>query len=489
MRGRARGHGLILNQPSHLEKIQFRLWRRYHLIVDELFVPLPTRGKSSALEDRIRQAIESERLAPGTKLPPSRSFAQALGVSRNVVISAYARLEAQGLVQARQGSETRVKEIPARVKASSQRKERSSPRFDFRFASVSQDERTQEHWISRIRHHAQRSLRRYSDPQGLGELREEVALFLARYRGIKVHPDQILLVSGSQQAIDLVGRSLVQPGDDVWVESPAYQGASAAMQLSHLKVQEAPLDEMGISIQALKAGKAGKLLFCTPSHQIPTGRLMSQERRFDLLKWARRMRVLILEDDYDGLPYYGSASEVPSLYSMSASGQVLHVGTFSLLLFPGIRIGYVCGSPEQIQTLTRARWLAGRHNPELQQAALCDLMKSGEFYQHLSRRRRELVKKRAALLEKIQALFSSRAQVLGEHAGTFITLQLKLRAPRARMRALAEDPELGVSEVPGAAGAAARPKCLHLELCYSGMTIPQLEEGITRIFQHVDKTR
>lgn len=452
--------------------------------MEDLYVPLPQRGKASTLVDRIQRAIQSGRLPAGARLPPSRSLAQELGVSRNVVLTAYARLEAEGLIEARQGAETKVLGVPSQSKATSKNKERSIPRFDFRFASVSQDERTQEHWISRIRHHAQRSLRRYSDPQGLGELREAVAAFLLRHRGIKVHPDQILLVSGSQQAIDLVCRSFTRPGDQAWVESPAYHGASAAMRLSHLTVHEAAVDEMGLSLGGFESADPGRLLFCTPSHQIPTGVVMSRERRLRLLEWARKHGVLILEDDYDGLPYYGPSPEIPSLYSLARPGQVLHVGTFSLLLFPGIRIGYVCGSPKQIETLTQARWLAGRHNPELQQAALCDLMKNAQFEHHLKRRRRSLLKKRAALLERIQSLFLSRAEVVGAQAGTFIVLKLRSRAPRALMKELARDAQLGVNEIPNTVGGSTRRKVLSLELCYSGLTVQQIENGVARIFRH-----
>lgn len=467
------------------KKIQFISVARYHFFMEELYQPLPRRGKAAALVERIRRAIETQRLSAGTQLPSSRSLADALEVSRNVVLTAYAQLEAQGLVDGRQGAGTIVKGKPTRAKASSRAKAKTTPRYDFRFASVSQDNRTQDHWISRIRHHAQRSLRRYAEPQGLGELREEVSAFLARYRGIKVHPDQILLVSGSQQAIDLVCRSFAKPGNPVWVESPAYQGAQAAMGLSHLKVHHAPVDHQGISVDALNRGKGGQILFCTPSHQIPTGALMSLERRKQLLAWASKQRCLILEDDYDGLPYYGTSKELPSLYAIAKPGRVLHVGTFSLLLFPGIRIGYVCGTIEQIQTLTESRWLAGRHNPELQQAALSDLMKSAQFDQHLARRRRTLVAKRAALLNKIELLFSDRAQVSGDHAGTFLTLKLRCRAPRALLRALTQDLELGVQEVPGIQGSAARRGSVTLELCYSGLTIPQIRAGVARIHGHL----
>lgn len=452
--------------------------------MDDLYRPLPQRGKASALVERIRESIHTHRLAPGTNLPASRSFAQELGVSRNVVLSAYAKLEAQGLVQGCPGAGTVVKGVSKRSKVRARVDDEATPRFDFQFASVSQDERTQEHWIARIRHHAQRSLRRYAAPQGLGTLREEVAVFLARYRDIHVHPDQILLVSGSQQAIDLVCRSFAAPADSVWVESPAYRGAAAVMGLCHLKVQHAQVDEQGLSVSALRSGKPGKILFCTPSHQIPTGRLMSQNRREALLAWAEKHRCLILEDDYDGLPYYGKSKELSSLYSMATPGRVLHVGTFSLLLFPGIRIGYVCGTPEQIDTLTRSCWLAGRHSPELQQAALCDLMKSARFDQHLARRRRTLVGKRSALLASIQSKFSDRARVWGDHAGTFLTLDLACRAPRALMRALGQDRELGVQELPRSDQGSVRQSGLKLELCYSGLTVSQIEAGVRRIHRH-----
>lgn len=435
--------------------------------------------------ERLVRAIETQRLVTGAHLPPSRSYARELGVSRNVVLSAYAQLEARGLVKGRQGAATVVRCSRPPAKARSGVQERPTPRFDFRFASVSQDERTQDHWIARVRHHAQRSLRRYADPQGLADLREQVAVFLARYRAIHVHPDHILLVSGSQQAIDLICRSFAEPGDLAWVESPAYQGAGAVMRLCRLKVKEARVDAQGLSVQELKRSRPGSLLFCTPSHQIPTGHLMSQQRREQLLTWANAQGVLILEDDYDGLPYYGKEQELTSLYAMAKPGRVLHVGTFSLLLFPGIRIGYVCASPEQIRTLTKSRWLAGRHNPELQQAALSDLMKSAQFDHHLARRRRALVAKRAALIAKIQACFGERALISGAHAGTFLVLQLRCRAPRALMKRLQNDPELGLEEIPKAGPDGARRRCLWLELCYSGLTVQQLQAGVERISGHL----
>lgn len=476
------------------EKIQFDLPKGYHLFVDQLWRPLPERAKSEALFQRIREAVLGGQLEAGVCLPSSRSLAKALGVSRNVVLRAYARLESQDLVEARQGSATRVRALSRALQektpAQSEATRTPRPRFDFRFARAARDEKTQELWISRVRHHAARSLNRYSAPQGHTGLREQLARFLARYRNLQVSPEQILLLSGSQQALDLICRCYSRPGDRAFIETPAYRGAEQAMKLSHLRVEKIPVDAQGLEVEQLmrrhrNCRQSSTLLFCTPSHQIPTAIVLSPDKRRALLAWARKRKGLIIEDDYDGLPYYLSEPAEPqALYSMDQGSRVFYVGSFSLLLFPGIRIGYVCASKEQIQRLTHARWISNRQNPELQQAALFDLMQSGAFDLHMRRRRQRLVRKRKILIETLSSYFGHAVEIQGDHAGTFCVAIFRCRAPRRALRSMQEDRALGIRVVPGSERSLARQR-LRLELCYAALSPYQLRAGVERIAGHL----
>ena len=497
--------------PSLFFRDRSNFYRVYgtNSFVDALWRPLPTTGKGDALYRRIRDAIVSGELSAGTQLPATRVLAKALQVSRNVIHHAYARLSFESHIVSRPGAGTFVAKPQATeqtnaVRPTSAKAEKSSAprmaatldsrspklsretprRYDFAFARVEQDPKTHEHWLRTLQKHAKRSSGRYSSSQGLFELREHIAAFLWRYRGVRVSPAEILLVSGSQQAIDLCARSFAEPGDIALVESPGYHGAQLAFEFARLHVKNVPVDEKGLLSASLpdqsSENQSTRLLFCTPTHQIPLGGVLPLSRRRELLDWANRHSVIVLEDDFDGLPYYASVPhEPPSLYKLSGGQGVVYTGTFSLLLFPGIRLGYLCARADIIEKLTVARWICDRHNPELLQAALCDFMGQPRFHEHLQRRRLQLEARRQTLIEALTLHFEDTVQISGSDAGTFLVAKIVHSQVQQFRNHLENDPELRIGWIASKA-IAARPS-LVLELCYAALTPRQIKAGVARI--------
>jgi GntR family transcriptional regulator/MocR family aminotransferase len=379
---------------------------------------------------KLRAAIEQGSFAPGARLPPSREQARLLGVSRNTVLWAMERLQAEGYVVARVGAGSHValdlaalqrtknlsaRPRPARAGAPSLLLSRRGqgiadtalkwqlplqPAAPCRIGAPEVASFPFALWdrLSRQTNTTQRrALAEYLDPAGVPALREAIAQWLWVSRGIHCAPAQVLVCSGSQQALDLTGRLLLDPGDEVLVEDPGYPGIRACLASHGAQVRPVPLDNDGLQIsEGAERWPHARLVVVTPTHQFPTGTPMGLKRRIELLQWAEACNGWIVEDDYDGEFQYGM-HRVPALTSLPQSERVLYVGTFSKTLHPGLRLGFIVLPHALTAAFAGARALTDRHAPGDTQDVLARFIAEGHLLRHL-RRMRELYPHRQQVL-------------------------------------------------------------------------------------------
>lgn len=411
--------------------------------------------------ESIRKAILSGHMGPGTRLPSSRALANEAGVSRNSVLAAYDQLMAEGYLSSQRGSGTFVSsELPdvilstpgndeggkrqkvsvpplsnfgRRVKKASvmslspEMSGRGGLRYDFRYGLPAVQEFPHEAWrkiiVRRMRSASLMSMQ-YAPPEGYAPLREALADHLRRYRAVACSPEQILVVGGSQQALDLTTRLLLNPNDHVLIEDPNYLGARHTFLSAGTRLIPASVGAEGIDISAMgKSAEKARLAYVTPSHQFPTGTVMSLARRLSLLEWAERTDAHILEDDYDSEFRY-EGRPIESIQGLDRSGRVIYMGTFSKVMFPALRVGYLVLPEPLVETFKAAKWLADRHTPTLEQEALTDFIVEGHFERHLRRSRERNAARRVALLEALSNQLGDRVEIRGANAGVHLLVRL-----------------------------------------------------------------
>lgn len=377
---------------------------------------------------QVRTAILAGQIAPGTRLPATRALAASLGVSRNTIISAFEQLLAEGYLQGRVGDGTYVSralpEDTLLVKTEQPRQPETAPRqrrlsqrgttlaatpvtvtrtdgapAAFRPGLPALDSFPDAVWgrllNSRWRSRTS-SLLGYGQPAGYEPLREAIASYLRAARGVRCEAAQVLVVAGSQQALDLVARVLLDPGDAVLIENPGYLGARGALGAAGARLVPVPVDGHGLDVAAGAALGPARMAVVTPSHQFPLGVTMSLARRLALLEWAEQNDAWVLEDDYDS-EYRYAGRPLAALQGLDTSGRVLYTGTFSKVLFPGLRLGYLVAPPDLVSAFVAARALIDRQSPTLDQAVLADFISEGHFARHI-RRMRALYAQRQELL-------------------------------------------------------------------------------------------
>lgn len=400
-------------------------------------VSLALTGLSGPLQDqlyrRIAGAIADGSLAPGEKLPSTRTLAGELGIARGTVAAAYARLAGEGYLLARGPAGTVVAPTlraasgapPCPTAAAPAERPPPAP-LPFQMGLPALDLFPRTLW-ARLTARAARRLAGgalgYPDPAGLLALREAIAAYLAVSRGVVCRPAQILVTGGYQSALDLVARLLLRPGDAVWFEEPGYFHARQALAASGARLVPVPVDREGMAIElAAERAPEARLAVVTPTHQSPLGVTLSLPRRQALLAWASASSAWILEDDYDGeLHYVGR--KPPALKSLDAADRVLYAGSFSKTLFPGLRLGYLV-IPDSLVADTTALLRLVRHGePILGQAAVADFMAVGHFARHLKRMRGLYAARRKTLAEAIANAFRNEARIASAPGGMHLLMR------------------------------------------------------------------
>ncbi len=400
--------------------------------------------------DRWRSGILGGRFRRGERIPSTRSFADTFGVSRVTVTAAYDQLLAEGYFETRIGSGTFVsQELPddalrpmrvARPAARPGRRIRLSAyasrldrirqlppaRHQLNLSNVSPDLSRFPFplWRRLISRHLKQTRPDIFDhrasPTGHDALRDAIVSYIGRARAVRCEPDQVIVVNGSQQALDLCARLLLDPGDEAAVEEPGYPGAKQLFLAHGAKLRALPVTDSGIAIDGVSA--LTKLVHMTPSHQFPTGVSMSLARRLEWIEWARTHGAVLLEDDYDS-EYRYSGPPLPAMHSLADGAGIIYIGTFSNVMFRGLRIGYLVVPKELIEPFRIAKWMADRHSPLVEQAALADFLHDGHLERHIRRMRRLYKRRRDVLLEALDRHFGRRATVRGDAAGLHMTVR------------------------------------------------------------------
>ena len=418
----------------------------------------------------LRQAILAGTLHPGDRLPSTRDLAEQLGVSRTIVLLAYDQLLAEGFITGRGGSGTYVSRQLSAKPSQSSRKSATlrlsrfgaaasaaieavdSPhpavpaalRYDFAYGRSDLDTFPFAVWSRLLLRQARKaSVRHFDYGPALGSiaLREAVCAHLRRSRAVVCEPSDIIIVNGSQQALDLVMRVLVEPGDRVAIENPHYNCTREALRAAGARLRPVPVDRQGLNPAHLP--NDARLAFVTPSHQFPTGAILPLERRLALLKWARRRNAVIVEDDYDGEFHY-EGRPLESLQGLDTDGRIVYIGTFSRTVFPALRIGYLIAPRLLFPAFAAAKWLNDLHSPTLEQQTLAEFIASGMYERHLRRLRRRNTARRRVLLESIQKYLGNRVEVTGEGAGAQIVLWPRRRVSEQAVIARAASLGVGV---------------------------------------------
>jgi GntR family transcriptional regulator/MocR family aminotransferase len=284
----------------------------------------------------------------------------------------------------------------------------------------------------------------------------------------------VIIVNGSQQVLDLTARVLLERGDRVAIEDPQYQGAREMFRAAGARLCPVAVDQDGIRVDRLPA--RARLAFVTPSHQFPTGAILSLERRLALLEWARRPDAAILEDDYDGEFRY-EGQPVESLQGLDREGRVIYAGTFSRTVFPALRLGYLIAPRSLVPAFEAAKWLCDRHRSTLEQETLAEFITSGGYERHLRKARRENAARRKVLLAAIDKHWGGSMRVTGQGSGTHLVLWPE-RGSEARLIALAEARNTGVY---GIARYAIQPSRPGVMLGYSRLNEREIREGVRRL--------
>ena len=461
------------------------------------------------LYDGYREAIVNGRARPGQRLPSTRALAAELGISRITVLTAFEQLVAEGYFESRVGAGTVVArslpdelEAPHSPDAARRSRSRRGPRLLPRRSAAGRHEAEPwlggwgafrvsqpavEHfpiavWSSLVARHSRNPLARllhYGDPMGHRPFREAVATYLRTARAVRCEAENVMVVSGSQQALAITARALLEPGHPVWLEEPGYPGARDVLAVAGARLVPVPVDHEGLDVTAgASVCPRARAAYVTPSHQYPLGMTMSASRRLQLLDWARRAGAWVIEDDYDSEYRYESLP-IAALQGLDRDDRVIYIGTFSKVLFPSLRIGYLVIPPDLVPRFVAVREAMDIFPASLPQLALAEFIDDGEFGRHLRRMRALYRDRRAALVEALRQELGSALTVIGDAAGMYLAVTARRRWPDHAMalRAAAR----GLWVMPLSSCYLGHPTRRGLVLGYGGTTVGEIPSAVHRL--------
>jgi GntR family transcriptional regulator / MocR family aminotransferase len=401
------------------------------------------------LMTKVRELILHRGLSSGSRLPSSRDLSRQLAISRNTVINAYDRLISEGYLEVKSkagifvseqipeaalGISTAIVDAERAFSVTSNRimplrhrspllyqrpKERLE--LDFRIGRPAASSFPERLWTRLIVEKMASSSRRiteYGNPAGLEELRVAIAAHLATARGISAHADQVIVVAGCEEGLNLIAKVLSPPGSTVYVEDPCYKGVPFVFESYGASIVPISVDDEGLCVDELVDRERG-IVCVTPSHQFPLGVTMSLSRRLKVLQWANSVGTYVVEDDYDSDFRY-DGSPLPALAGLDKTGSVIYIGTFSKSIGAGLRVGYLVLPEELIGPVREAKALLNNGNPWLEQAVIAEFLSSGGFRSHLRQIRQTYLKRRNTLLEQLRAHFNE-ITIMGEGGGMHLT--------------------------------------------------------------------
>jgi GntR family transcriptional regulator/MocR family aminotransferase len=442
----------------------------------ELLVGLRGGRRRAQLEDRLRELVRDGTLAAGSRMPSSRALAGDLGVSRRLVVDAYAQLLAEGYLVARQGAGTYVAATATVADGSSPAQPASAPQFDFFPGAPDLSSFPRTLWLRAMRdvlRSAPDGALAYPDARGVPELRGALSSYLRRVRGVVADPDAIVVCSGATQGLALLGRALVAQGvTAIDVEDPGLPPHRAVLSYAGLQVRGAAVDEHGVDVASLRA----PAVLTTPAHQCPTGVVLSPQRRGELVRWARE-GGLVIEDDYDAEFRYDRAP-LGALQGL-APDRVVYMGTVSKTLAPGLRLGWLVLPASLLDAVTQAKALDDLGCPALDQLVLARLLQTSAYDRHLRRARRRNRARRDALIAAV-ARELPQARVSGISAGLHALVRLPGAVDLHGLMSAAAERSLRVYPLEFHRIEPAR-EADALVMGYANLSEPAIDEGVRRL--------
>ncbi|NWB28386.1 MocR-like pyridoxine biosynthesis transcription factor PdxR [Pseudomonas gingeri] len=453
----------------------------------------PAKGLSRQLYQALRLRVLDGRLASGSRLPASRDLAAALAISRNSVVRAYDQLYAEGFIEGRIGDGTYIAQLPEKSLPIKKLSTKVSTGFSTSLSTGLSTKPTETAGVTSSKVIHNRALARinsnplheppcgpprafrvgvpafdlfpfgvwaklqaafwrrpdlqllcYGASAGEERLRGLIAAYLRGSRGLSCTPEQIVITSGAQQGISLCAQLLVDPGDGVAVENPGYRAARLAFAVAGATLHGVAVDNEGMDCAALGQLPDCRLAYVTPSHQYPTGVIMSLARRLELLAWAERSGGWIVEDDYDGEYRYSGAPLAP-LAALDRQGRVLYVGTFGKIAFPALRLGYLVLPPTLVEAFSQRRALDMRHSEVSTQVVMAEFMAAGHFQRHIRRMRRAALSRRNTLLAHWPKDIPGCGALTEAAAGLHVTVPVESLEREQELVALAQSVGVEVS--------------------------------------------
>jgi GntR family transcriptional regulator / MocR family aminotransferase len=465
------------------------------------------------LYDWFRKAILDGQMRPGQRVPSTRNLATELKISRIPVLNAYEQLLAEGYFETFVGAGTCVaRSIPDETlspQAGRARKgfqetvEKSGARrmsrrgtalaqvppqswLDtlgaFRVSLPALEHFPTRAWSKLVARHSRRptkGIMAYSDAMGYLPFREAIAEYLGAVRGVRCEPSQILVTTGSQQGLQLSAQVLLDPKDPVWMEEPGYHGARHAFMMAGARLIPAEVDHDGMNVaELIRRGRRARAVYVTPSHQYPMGRTMGATRRMLLLNWAARSGAWIIEDDYDSEYRFGSRP-ISSLQGLDRDGRVIYIGTFSKVMFPALRLGYVVVPEDLVPAFFAARDAADVFSSTLYQAVMTDFIREGHFARHIRRMRMLYMERRSELVKAIRAQMGDGIEVVGDQAGMHLVVLLPAGADDVAVSRKAA--QRGICAMPLSACYLKPPVRGGLILGYGGTNAGQIQDGVRKL--------
>jgi GntR family transcriptional regulator/MocR family aminotransferase len=465
------------------------------------------------LYDWFRRAITHGQMRPGQRVPSTRGLAAELKISRIPVLNAYEQLLAEGYFETFVGAGTCVARSipddalgPTTAKVHKEIKdilEKLGPRRMSRRAAVLTHVPPQswldnlgafrvslpalDHfpigsWSKLVARHARtppRGIMAYSDAMGYPPFREAIAEYLGAVRGVRCDSSQILVTTGSQQALQISAQVLLDPKDQLCMEEPGYPGARQAFLIAGVQLVPVRVDHEGLKVaEIIRRGRDVRAVYVTPSHQYPLGMTMSATRRMLLLNWAARTGAWIIEDDYDSEYRFGSRP-IPSLQGLDTDARVIYVGTFSKVLFPALRLGYMVIPKDLVSAFSAARDAADIFSSTLYQAVLTDFIREGHFARHIRRMRMLYKERRKSLVKAIRSQMGDMLEVIGAEAGMHLVALLSHGIDDVAVSRKAA--QNGISAIPLSSCYLKTPKRGGLILGYGGANVHQIHDGIRKL--------
>ncbi len=464
------------------------------------------------LYEWFRRSILAGELRPGQRLPSTRNLAAELQVSRIPVSSAYEQLQAEGYLETFIGAGTCVaRSIPHEALKSairkihdksrqmsehrvsrkiSRRAERmrvppqtwSNSLVPFRVSLPALENFPLGVWSKLVNRHSRKQTRQamaYGDAMGYVPLREAIADYLGAVRAVRCEPSQVLVTTGSQQGLQLSAQVLLDVDDRVWIEEPGYPGARQALMMAGARMVAVPVDHDGLNVaEGIRRAPDARAVYITPSHQYPLGVTMSATRRMQLLNWSARSGAWIIEDDYDSEYRFGGRP-IPSLQGLDTNARVIYVGTFSKVMFPALRLGYVVVPKDLAEAFAVARDATDQFSSTLYQVVMTDFIREGHFARHIRRMRMLYLERRTALVGAIHKQMSGKLEIIGSEAGMHLVTLLLPGVDDVTVSRKAA--QLGISVIPLSTCYLKPLVRGGLILGYGGTDAQQIREGMRKL--------